>query len=273
MLSTLIRGVYIWKEGKSLQDRSNFLETRLRLTHTRIQPTQRWSKTNVSRRWGGTLKSFGLISNTWKQWLTHILWGGVYIMDHDVVPRPMHVKYVNGCWTHPGATSVYIKEKTNVRVIMKFEVPKRHILRPTSSIDMVQRVLWWGRQKRCSCRKRQGPMPEKCCYNKFFDGIFMGEEKMKTREDKKMTSSEFFFNQNYPFWACNWKSTHSLFGAQSFLLVRIQFTPSEGPKGFVDWSWDQTYVREEPTVSYKWTGWVWGITSWSWRLHEKYQWL
>ena len=31
------------------------------------------------------------------------------------------------------------------------------------------------------------------------------------------------------------KSTHLLFGAWSFLLVHIWFTPSEGPKGFVNW--------------------------------------
>ena len=29
--------------------------------------------------------------------------------------------------------------------------------------------------------------------------------------------------------------------------------------------------RGEPAVSYKWTGWVWGITGWSWRLQENYR--
>jgi hypothetical protein len=29
-------------------------------------------------------------------------------------------------------------------------------------------------------------------------------------------------------------STHLFYGARSFLLVHIQFTPSEGPKGFVN---------------------------------------
>jgi hypothetical protein len=42
----------------------------------------------------------------------------------------------------------------NVIVTTEFEVPKRHILRPTLSIDMVQRVLWWERQKRDSGRKK-----------------------------------------------------------------------------------------------------------------------
>jgi hypothetical protein len=29
-----------------------------------------------------------------------------------------------------------------------------------------------------------------------------------------------------------------------------------------------TYAREEPAVSYRWAGWVWEITGWSWRLQE-----
>jgi hypothetical protein len=50
----------------------------------------------------------------------------------------------------------------NIRVTMEFEVPKRHSLRPTLSFDMVRHVLQWERQKRCSGRKTQGPMLEKC---------------------------------------------------------------------------------------------------------------
>ena len=30
------------------------------------------------------------------------------------------------------------------------------------------------------------------------------------------------------------KSTHSIFGARSFFLVHIQFTPNEGPNGFAN---------------------------------------
>ena len=33
----------------------------------------------------------------------------VYILDHEVVPRPC--KFVIGCWTCPGTTSVYTKGK------------------------------------------------------------------------------------------------------------------------------------------------------------------
>ena len=40
---------------------------------------------------------------------------------------------------------------------MEFEVPKRHILRPTLSIDMLQRILQWERQRSFSSWKRQGP--------------------------------------------------------------------------------------------------------------------
>ena len=77
---------------------------------------------------------------------------------------------------------------------MKFETPKRHILRPTLSINMVQWVLRWETQNRCSSRKMQGPMVEKCCYNNFYF-IFKfcgGEEKMKTGEDKRMVKHDFF---------------------------------------------------------------------------------
>jgi hypothetical protein len=54
-------------------------------------------------------------------------------------------------------------EEKNVGVIMEFEVPKRHVIRPTLSNDMVQQILRWEGQKRCSSRKRQGSMVEKRC--------------------------------------------------------------------------------------------------------------
>jgi hypothetical protein len=56
---------------------------------------------------------------------------------------------------------------------------------------------------------------------------------MKTRESKGMVRLEYF--QNCLFWAyIEKKSAHSLFGAWSFLLVHIQFTPSERPIGSVN---------------------------------------
>ena len=63
--------------------------------------------------------------------------------------------------------------------------------------------------------------------------IFWGEEKMKTREDKRMVKIVFLATlfghilKNI--------SARTPFGAWSFLLIDIQFTYSEGPKGFVNW--------------------------------------
>ena len=55
---------------------------------------------------------------------------------------------------------VYTKGK-NVIVTVEFKVLKRHILRPTLSIDMIQHVLQWERQKRCFGRRRHEPMAKK----------------------------------------------------------------------------------------------------------------
>ena len=84
---------------------------------------------------------------------------------------------------------------------MEFEVPKKHIIRPTLSTNMVQRVLLWDRQKRCYIgRKRQGPMAEKyCSYNKNLMNFFE-EEKMKERDDqKKMNRLGDFLKKKLPF--------------------------------------------------------------------------
>ena len=46
-----------------------------------------------------------------------------------------------------------------------------------------------------------------------------------------------------------------------------------GPPGAMSWRCDTKLAnsRGEPAVSYKWTGWVWEITSWSSRLQENYR--
>ena len=77
--------------------------------------------------------------------------GVVYTMDHEVVPRPGKICdwLLNSSQDH-----FSLHQGKNVGVTMEFEVPKRHILRPTLSTDMVQRVLQWERQKRFSSRKR-----------------------------------------------------------------------------------------------------------------------
>ena len=81
----------------------------------------------------------------------------VYTVDHEVVPKLCKIYdwLSNLSWT----ISVCTKGK-KVRATMEFEVPKRHSLRPTLSVNMVQHVLQWERQNRCSNIKkgRQGPM-------------------------------------------------------------------------------------------------------------------
>jgi hypothetical protein len=53
------------------------------------------------------------------------------------------------------------------------------------------------------------------------------------REDTRMVKLDFFFKTTL-FGHVIKNSTRSLFGAWSFLLVYIRFTPSEGPKGFAN---------------------------------------
>ena len=57
---------------------------------------------------------------------------------------------------------------------------------------MVQRVFGWERQKKCSGRKRLEPMAEKCYCRNYFSEFSIGEEKMKTRVDKRMVKLGFF---------------------------------------------------------------------------------
>ena len=59
---------------------------------------------------------------------------------------------------------------------------------------------------------------------------------MKTKKDKRMIKLEFFiyFSFSNFFLAYIKKIITFTFGAWSFLLVHIRFTPSEGPKDFVN---------------------------------------
>ena len=85
-----------------------------------------------------------------------------------------------------------------VKVIMEFRVPKGHIWRPTLFTDMVQRILLWERQKRCSSRKRQGPMVKKCRHDKIRMKVFTGKRRWnKGRQDKRTVKHFFFFLNNY----------------------------------------------------------------------------
>ena len=76
-------------------------------------------------------------------------------------------------------------------------------------------------------------MADKYCYNEFLMEFFLGEEKMKIREKKEWSNLILF--QNCPIWTyIEEKISTFTFGAWSFLLVHIWFTPSEGHKGFVN---------------------------------------
>jgi hypothetical protein len=147
-------------------------------------------------------------------------------MDHEVVPRPCMICdwLLNSSQDHFG-----LHQGKNVRVTMESKVLNRHILRPTLSTDMIQRVLRWEKQKRCSRRKRQGPMVRKSCYNKILLNFFRGREDEDKRK-QRMVKLEFFSKLLF-LEIFKKKSTHSQFGAGSFL--HIQFTPTEGPEDFV----------------------------------------
>jgi hypothetical protein len=81
----------------------------------------------------------------------YVCLGVVYTMDHEVIPRPCKIYdwLLNLSQDHFG-----LHQGKNVRVTMEFKVLKRHILRPILSTDMVQQVLRWERQKKCSDKKK-----------------------------------------------------------------------------------------------------------------------
>ena len=63
--------------------------------------------------------------------------------------------------------------------------------------------------------------------------MFFEEEKMITRENKRMVKLEYFSKTNL-FELTLKKSSRSLLSGWSVLLVHIQFTLSERPKDFVN---------------------------------------
>ena len=158
----------------------------------------------------------------------------VYTTDCEVVPRPCKICdwVLDSFRDHFG-----LHQGDSVRVVtMEFDVSERHVARRASSTDMVQWVLRWERQKRCSSRKRQEPMTGKCCYDRICDEFFYGGEKeIKTRGDQRMAKLLNFFSRLSFLDICWNKRAQSLFGAWPFLLVHIRFTPSERPKDFVNW--------------------------------------
>ena len=111
-------------------------------------------------------------------------------MDHEVVPRPCQI-----CdWLLNSSLDKFgFHQRKNVKVTMEFKILKKHISRPTLSADMVQKVLWWERQKRCSNRKRQGPMAEKWCYKFFIMKCIWGREGEDKRRQENIWSNLIFF--------------------------------------------------------------------------------
>ena len=129
---------------------------------------------------------------------------------------------------------------------MEFEVPKKHISKPTLSNVMVQKVLRWERQKMCfgkslkkkkKKKKSKGPWQKNYSYNKILMNFFWGL-KREQRHDKTREWSNLFFLSFFPklpFLDILKKLSRSLIVAWSFLFVHIRITPSKGPKNFVKW--------------------------------------
>ena len=116
-------------------------------------------------------------------------------MDRGVAPRPC--KICDWLWNLSWNHSSFHQGK-HVRVTMEFEVPKRHVSKPTLSIDMIQKVLRWERQNKYFGRTRQGLMVKKYYYNDFASEFFFtwrpggGEDKDKRRQKNDQTWILFF---------------------------------------------------------------------------------
>ena len=118
--------------------------------------------------------------------------GVVYTMVHEVLPRPCKI-----CdWLLNSSRDHFCSHQgENVRVTMEFEVPKRHILRPTLSTDMIQWVLRWERQKGVVVENRHMLVGKKCCYYIFLMKSLFGRRKW--RQENGQT---WIFPWNCPFW-------------------------------------------------------------------------
>ena len=151
-----------------------YLHTNIKKKINLMAPNQKWSQVI----WKKTMNSFLRV---------------VYTMDHEVVRKPCKICdwLLNSSRDHFGLHQgrfFFV-----VKVTMEFEVPKGHVLRVVLSTNMVQWVLLWERQKRCSSSgKRQGPMAKKWCYNRFIMQCILGKRRRrqeKTREWSKLNSS------------------------------------------------------------------------------------
>ena len=131
------------------------------------------------------------------KWFGKFDLGVVYIMDHDVVPRPYKICgwLLNSSWNH-----FIVHQGKNVRWPWNLRFQKRHVLRPSLSTNMIQYGLQWKRQKRCSGRKkRQEPMIEKYCYDKFLMISSWAGREDKDKRRQKNGQTWFFFSFKHVF--------------------------------------------------------------------------
>jgi hypothetical protein len=116
------------------------------------------------------------------------------------------------------------RKKEGVWVIMQFEAPKRHILRHALFTYMVQRGLWWERQKRWYGRKRQGTMAKKYCCNKILMVFFLGEWRWKHEKTKRMVKLNLFLFKTSLCGHILKKSTRSFFWCMVILGPHSVYT-------------------------------------------------
>ena len=108
---------------------------------------------------------------------------------------------------------------------MELKIPKRHVFGPTLSNVIVQRVLWWERQKRFSCCKYQRTVVEKWCFDMFYCiDYFVAKCLHIHEEERRRRFPKLLFS-----WHISNKPTRPFFGAWSLLLIQVQCTPSQGP--------------------------------------------
>ena len=128
-------------------------------------------------------------------------------MDHEVVPRSCKICdwLLNSSQDHFGLHQV-----KKVKVIVKFKVPKKHMLRPTLSSDKVQMELWWEMQKRCSSKKKVGPHGKNLLFSKkSMNFLFCGREGEENKRQKNgQTSSIFVSFSKLPFLGMFKKNQH-----------------------------------------------------------------
>ena len=146
-----------------------------------------------------------------------------------MTPNQGHVESVIGCWTRPEPVRFTPRGKMS-----KWLWSSRS---PKDIFQCLHHPLTWsngscgGRGKRgVMVEKKDKPMAGKRCYNKFLMNF------LREWENEDMTTREWSnLNSVFLFWHILKKLAHSLVGAWSFLLVHIRFTPSEWPKGFINW--------------------------------------